>query len=118
MMTTTTVGTTESVFGHHLQAIFARDVDAIMSDYAEDAVLFTPTDTFKGLDAIRGFFTYVLTIFTPEVIATMKVARQDIHGEFAYILWSAGSTVPIGSDTFYISNGKIVTQSFAGQLVT
>lgn len=115
-MTTTSVSTTESVLGHHLQAIFARDLEGIMSDYVEESVLFTPTNTFKGLEGIRGFFTFALTIFTPEVLATMKLARQDIHDEYAYIFWSAGTTVPLGSDTFVIRGGKIVIQSFAGQI--
>jgi ketosteroid isomerase-like protein len=114
-MTTNTIATTETILGKHLQAIFARDLDAILSDYVEESVLFTQNGTFKGLEAIRGFFTFALTIFTPEVIATMNLSKQDIHGEYAYIVWTAGATVLMGSDTFLIRNGKIIMQSFAAQ---
>lgn len=116
-MAAITTDTTSSVLARHLEAIFTRDVDKIMADYAADAVLFTPTATFRGLDQVRGFFTQALNIFTPEVLATMQLSRQDVDGEFAYIFWSAGATVPLGSDTFYIHAGKIVMQSFAGQFI-
>jgi ketosteroid isomerase-like protein len=33
---------TESVLGHHLSSVGAGDVDAIMEDFTEDSVIFTP----------------------------------------------------------------------------
>ena len=34
---------TSEVFAHHLKCFAARDLDGLMSDYAADAVFFTPT---------------------------------------------------------------------------
>jgi len=36
-----------------------------------------------------------------------------IDGNIAYITWSVGSDVPMGTDTIVVDNGKIVAQTFA-----
>lgn len=116
-MTTQAITTTEAVFTHHLQAIFARNVDDIMVDYVEESVVFSPMGVFKGLEQIRGFFSAgVETLLTPDVLAAVKVANQAVDGEFAYILWSAPPKVVVASDTFCIRGGKIVMQVFTGYL--
>jgi hypothetical protein len=46
--------------------------------------------------------------------------QQIVDGEHAYIFWKAESDnydVPLGTDTFVIRDGKIVFQSFAGQII-
>ena len=113
-MTVETTSTTEAVLQHHLQAIFARDLDAIVSDFADDAVFFTPFGSSKGPDQIRAAFAAIMNLVTPEVMAEMKLGQQHIDGEFAYILWSAGAHITTASDTFCVRNGKIVLQTFVG----
>lgn len=110
------MATTEAVLKQHFQAIVSRNLDGLMKDYSQDSVLFTPTGTVKGLKNIRAGFTAMLGMMTPEAMANVKVSRQEIEGEYAYILWSAVPVVPFGGDTFYIHNGKIVMQSFVGQM--
>ena len=112
----TVTNSTEIVVTHHLQAIMARNLDLIMKDYADHAVLFTPNGVLKGPAKIREFFAQVLNIFTPDVLNRLKMERQDIEGDYVYLLWSAGTTVPFATDSFYIRDGKIVMQSFAAQL--
>jgi hypothetical protein len=36
-----------------------------------------------------------------------------VDGKIAYITWSAGADIPLGTDTFVVDNGKIVSQTFA-----
>ena len=108
------ISTTEAVLNHHLQAIFSRDLDAILSDYTEDAVMFTPFGLSKGPDQIRATFAAIMNLVTPEVMAEMKLGQQNIDGDFAYILWTAGAHITTASDTFCVRNGKIVMQSFVG----
>jgi hypothetical protein len=115
MSTMPAVGTTEAVFGHHLQALMARSVDEIVSDYIESSVVFTQNGTFRGLEQIRAFFTEGLKIFTPEVLGALKVSEQSIDGEFAYVVWSAGEAILLGMDTFCIRDGKIIMQAFVAQ---
>ena len=108
--------TTEAVLKQHVQALLSRNVDSLMKDYSRDSVLFSPNGAFKGLESIRAGFTAVLGMLTPEAMANMKVIRQDIDGEYAYVLWSALPAVTFGGDTFRVHNGKIVMQSFVGQM--
>ena len=103
---------TEDTLGHHLQA-FSEGVDAIMEDYTPDSVLFTPDGLLKGLDSIRAFFHGFLTNSPPELLRALKMVRQDVHGEVAYIVWSAEPYIPFASDTFVVRDGKIRAQTFA-----
>jgi hypothetical protein len=43
----------------------------------------------------------------------LTLARQDVEGEVAYIVWKAEPFIPLATDTFLIRDGKIVAQSFA-----
>lgn len=103
---------TQDTLAHHLQAI-PQGVDEIMSDYVEDSVLFTPDGPLRGLDAIRAFFTGFLSSSPPELIQALTLLRQEIDGEYAYILWKAEPFIPLATDTFVIRGGKIRMQSFA-----
>ena len=103
---------TEAVLTHHLQS-FGEGIDAVMSDYTESSVVFTPDGPLKGLAAIRPFFDGFINNSPPELFQAFTVTRQDIHGEVAYILWKAEPFVPLATDTFVIREGKIVAQSFA-----
>ena len=48
---------------------------------------------------------------------TFRVAMTgdflNVDGELAYITWSAGREIPLGTDTFVVRNGKIVAQTVA-----
>ena len=52
--------TPEEVFGHHVEALGAGDLDEIVADYAEDGVLITPAGALHGKDGIRAAFTQLL----------------------------------------------------------
>jgi len=47
------IGTTKDVLDRHLKSSGAGDLKGILSDYAPDAVLFTPGGPLKGTDTIR-----------------------------------------------------------------
>ncbi len=106
---------TKDVLDHHMQCFDAGDLTGILSDYAPDAVLFTPNGPLKGIDAIRPLFQAIFAEFgKPGTIFSM--AQQSVEGEFAYIVWTAETAnhvYEMGTDTFVVRNGKIVAQSFA-----
>jgi ketosteroid isomerase-like protein len=52
------VPSTKDVLNHHLKALKQGDVNAVLSDYAPGAVLFT-----KEADAIRPLFEAVIAEF-------------------------------------------------------
>jgi ketosteroid isomerase-like protein len=103
--------TIEEVIQHHGQALMSGGIDELLKDYTKDSVFFTPTETYKGLDGIRAAFTAITKMLPPEAIANFKTIKQEIQGEYVYVLWTALPAVPFGGDAFHIRNGKIMMQS-------
>ena len=66
---------TKDVLDHHIKCFFEFDLEGVLSDYARDAVLFTPNGPLKGVDAIRPLFQAMLAEF--------RKAGHDIHDEAA-----------------------------------
>jgi uncharacterized protein (TIGR02246 family) len=108
---TTQQSATEAVFAHHLQAVRERDVEAIVSDYADDAIMMMPGAVIRGIEQIRAHFTNLVNGLPPEVMTEIQVDQLEIEGEFVFLLWSSGTLVPRAGDTLCIRNGKIVMQS-------
>jgi ketosteroid isomerase-like protein len=100
---------------HHLKALIAQDIDDIVSDYTDDAVLMTPDATVRGKSEIRAFFTHVLKAM-PGFADAIKMSRQEIDGDVAYIVWTAPGFVILGTDTVVTRDGKIAVQTFAGHM--
>jgi hypothetical protein len=115
---TTDSRSTEAVLGHRLEAMMnipslgIDGVSEVMSDYAADAKLFTAQGVHEGTAAIRGW-TEAMVPALQAAIPNMKLEGQQVDGEVAFIVWSAGAMAPFGTDTFIITNGKIVSQTFA-----
>jgi hypothetical protein len=110
---------TEKTLLHHWEAFGAGDVEAIMADYAEDAVLITQDGTLRGQAQIRSLFAQIFANMFPPAKTSLNLAKQVVEGEMAYILWSGSSPhydAPFATDTFVIRDGKIVAQTFAAQL--
>lgn len=109
---------TQAVLNHHLEALAARDLDDLVSDYTEESVIInnlSPTP-IRGLEEIRQFMAQMVEVFTPEVLATLRMSQQVIEGEIVYVVWSAGATIPFGTDTVVIREGKIVAQTAYAQM--
>jgi ketosteroid isomerase-like protein len=109
-MTTGKVNSTEAVLERHLKMLLQGDVDNMIKDYANDAVLFVPNGPLKGYKAIRTFFEAMLKSMPPEAVKNFKLLRQDVDGEYAYILYSALPMISFGGDMFHVHDGKIVAQ--------
>jgi ketosteroid isomerase-like protein len=112
----TTTEQTERTLRHHLKAFGAGDLEAIMVDYADDALLITADDTFRGHEQIRNFFAGIFGKVFPQGWSSIKVTRQVVEGDLAYITWSGTSAaikVPFATDTFLHRDGKIIAQTFA-----
>ncbi len=114
MATTTT--DTASVLGHHIESMGAGDLDAILSDYADDATLLTPNGVFNGTDEIKAFFEGFMTQLPPEFIEELVIDVNEVDGAYAYITWHSGTAAPLGTDTFHVVDGKIAMQSFAAYM--
>jgi len=103
---------TESTISRHLNAI-PQGIDAIVADYASDAVLITQDAVFRGPGEIRSFFEAFMAGATPELLAAFAVTRLETHGDVGYLLWKADPFIPFATDTFVVRDDRIVAQTFA-----
>ena len=111
------MSTTQEVLERHLRSFGEHDLNGILSDYAPDAIFFTPEGPLKG-DRIKLFLQAILAEFGKPG-AAFSLKRQSVEGEYGYILWTAETTdnvYELGTDTFIVQDGKIVVQSFAGKI--
>lgn len=109
---------TTTILNHHLSSFASGDIDEIMKDYSEQSILFTPDGMFEGIESIKNLFTGFIPNYLPPG-SDFKMIRQDVKGQTAYIVWSAKSKnylFPIGTDTFFVKDGKIFAQTFAGKI--
>jgi ketosteroid isomerase-like protein len=112
------MASTKDVLDHHLKCFGEGDLESILSDYAPDAVLFTPDGPLKGVDAIRPFFQAMLAEFgKPGTSFSMK--HTSIEGDYSYVIWAAetaDNVYELGTDTTVVRDSKIVAQSFAAKI--
>ncbi|MGN6358903.1 MAG: nuclear transport factor 2 family protein [Thermomicrobiales bacterium] len=113
MMTSTVTNQTTATLTRHLQAFGSGSVDALLADYTEESVFFTPTGPVRGLTAIRDYFTALMAGLPAEMMDTFRMERQDVDGESAYVVWSAVPFFLLGTDTFWIHNDKIMVHTYA-----
>jgi len=105
---------TEAVVQTHLEAFVQQmGVDAIVRDYHDDARFLSEARTYHGKREIRQFFEAFLASLPPKAIDRFALRTLRVEGDVAYITWSAGDDVPLGTDTFVVRDGKIVSQTFA-----
>ncbi len=114
-MATDTTQQTQATLAHHLQAL-GQGTDAILSDYTENSILFTPNGPVRGLGELRTFFEAFISNLPSGMMEAFEMVRQDVDGEIAYILWKAEPFAPLGTDTFVVRNGKIMVQTFAAYM--
>ncbi len=109
---------TNDVLDHHLKAIEHGNVNAVLSDYAPDAVLFRSDGVFKGVAAIRPVFErFVAEFRTPGT--TTKTKQRLVAGDYGYMVWTAetpDNIYELATDTFVVRDGKIVAQSFTAKV--
>ena len=105
---------TETVVRNHLQAFLEqKGVAAIVSDYDEDARFYSEARIYHGKQEIHGFFRGFIASLPAQAIYRFTLRTLRVDRNIAYITWCVGSDIPLGTDTFIVNNGKIVSQTFA-----
>ena len=61
----------------------------------------------------HDFFTDFIGSLPAGAIDHFSLKSLRVDGNIAYIAWSVGADIPMGTDTFFVGNGKIVSQTFA-----
>ena len=101
----------QEVFQHHAEVLGAGDLDGIVEDYTDDAVLITPDGIKRGKDGIREAFTKLLAD-VPN--ADWALPTQIYDGDVLFLEWTATSSatkVEDGIDTFIFRDGQIRLQT-------
>jgi predicted SnoaL-like aldol condensation-catalyzing enzyme len=89
-----------------------------MADYTDASRFFTPDGLLRGSEAIRRFFAVLFEEFEKPGMS-FELLRREVSGDTAYIVWTAETAdnrFEVGTDTFIVQNGKILTQTFAGKI--
>jgi ketosteroid isomerase-like protein len=103
--------TPQEIFDHHVSALAAGDLDELLADYADDAVIISPEGAVRGKAGIRQAFTQILTAL-PE--ATWDVPTRIYEDDVLFIEWSAVSKagrVTDGTDTLVFAGDGIRAQT-------
>lgn len=109
---------TAEIIDHHLSAFMNADVDEILKDYTEESEILTPQGALKGLSQIRYFFEETFKVVPKG--STLNMMQQLIRDDIAYLAYSGDSTfvsLPIGTDTFFIKDDKIICQTLAAHMI-
>jgi hypothetical protein len=109
---------TEGVLDHHLEAFGAGDLRGILQDYTNESTIITPDGVLRGPDEITPLFRAFIAEFAKPG-ASFAMKQRVIERETAYIVWSAETADNIyefATDTFWIHDGKILTQTFAAKI--
>ena len=109
---------TQDVLAHHLGCFGKLDLAGTMADYTDASRFFTPDGLLRGSEAIRRFFAVLFEEFEKPGMS-FELLRREVSGDTAYIVWTAETAdnrFEVGTDTFIVQNGKILTQTFAGKI--
>jgi ketosteroid isomerase-like protein len=103
--------TPQEILQHHLEAIAGGDLDGILADYGDDAVLITPQGSFTGTAGAREAWLQLLgDLPSPKVDVTSVVAE----GDAALMKWAASTDrgqVEDGVDTYVMGGDGIRVQT-------
>lgn len=102
--------TTREVFDRHMGHQQDRDLDAILTDYAPDAIVVGPDGIGSGHGHIRASYEQVLPL-----IGSLNLTSVQVHGEVVYVNFRArgdGRDDLVGTDTFVIRDGLIHVHTF------
>jgi ketosteroid isomerase-like protein len=113
MMTMSATEDTAATLARHIQAVTSGDVDAVLRNFSDESVVFTPDGRLHGLSAIRKDTEAFFESSPPAMMPAFQIVRQDVDGEVAYLLWKAEPFVTLAAETFVVRAGKIVAQTFA-----
>jgi len=106
----TAARTPQDVFAHHSAALGAEDLEDIVADYTEDAVLIAQNKVFRGRDGARQVFTKLLQDVPQATWELATVFEDDV----LYLEWKAGGggrRIDDGVDTFIFEHGQIRVQT-------
>lgn len=106
---------TDALLNLHLKNFGAGDIDALLAEYAEDAVFLTAQGVLRGPAEIRPLIEAVVGEFSLPGV-TMELLSRQVAGDHAFLSWRAETprnSYALGTDTITFRDGRIVMQTAA-----
>lgn len=106
--------TAEELLGRHLEASGRQDIDQLVGDYAEDAVVVSRGEVFRGRDEIRTHFEAMFEGGAMDGDTEFEMLGQTVTDEvatFTYRMETPGETWEFATDTFVAREGKIAAHT-------
>ena len=107
------------IFNQHVAAFTSGNLDAVLNDFSDNSVVFTPDGVFEGVAQIRMLYQNLLTEFgvidrgdSPGIDFDTLLVRHDT----LFITWHAESInhrYLFGTDTFVCRHNKVERQSIS-----
>ncbi|BCM18737.1 nuclear transport factor 2 family protein [Mesorhizobium sp. J8] len=106
----------EAPVRQYLKAWDARDVEAMLKTFTDDAVVILPAQApISGMQNLRGLLTAFVKSFSAPG-ATFTPGQFTANGSVAYFLWQGDTPsgrYPFGADTFVVRDGHIAYLTLA-----
>jgi ketosteroid isomerase-like protein len=103
--------TPQEILQHHGETLGAGDLEGVLADYTDDAVLITPQGTFTGAAGARDAW---LQLFGDLPGAKVDVSSVVVERDVVLMKWTASSEkgrVEDGVDTMLMSGEGIRAQT-------
>lgn len=111
----------EQVIARHKAAFVAGDIDALLADYAPDAVMMMRgSPPLVGIDAIRQTYAYIFDQLFPPHATEVLFDEPMIVDDLVLLPFSATTATlktVAGQDAFIVRDGRIVGQFAGGDIV-
>ena len=103
------------IVNRHMEAASKRDVNALMADYADDAVVLQAGTAVQGKAAIRALFERLFPANPPAggapgALGKITPSKVWEEGNVGFVSWTMG-TATNGTDEFIVRDGKIAVQA-------
>lgn len=105
----------QQLLDHHLAAVRSGDLEALLRDYHDDAILLTTSRTRRGKEDIRSYFDSFFRGYGLSG-SQVQMLQRSVEGELALITWTAKSDLfelSHGADTYVVRDGKILMHTRA-----
>jgi hypothetical protein len=100
-----------TVWGRHVRAAVAGDIDAVMSDFTDHSAIITADSVLAGTSAIRGFFEKLLGGLDQQAHQSTVMNAEMVHGDTLVANFTIGSIGRTFHDTAVIREGKFAVLS-------
>ena len=108
---------TQEFMNARLAAFGSGNVDALVAQYGDDAVVITPAGTLRGRGQIRGMIEGIIAEFAQPGVK-FEMVHQAAEGPVANFVWTAETARKVyhlGTETYLLSGGKVAYQTFAAK---